>query len=63
MSQIEEVRRKLVRELEREGIKWQAQAEKRWLAELLANKKKVAPLLKFLKAIAIGGREGARKGN
>ncbi len=54
-------RRKLVRELEREGIRWQPQAERRWLASLLANEKAVAPLLKFLKITGIGGREGARE--
>lgn len=32
-------RRKLVRELEKEGVTWQAQAERRWLAGLLANEK------------------------
>ena len=54
-------RRKLVRELEKEGIRWQAQAERRWVADLVANEKAVAPLLKFLKATDIGGREGARE--
>lgn len=32
-------RRKLVRELVNEGIGWQTQVEKRWLAGLLANEK------------------------
>ena len=54
-------RRKLVRELEKEGIRWQAQAERRWVADLVANEKAVAPLLRFLKATDIGGREGARE--
>lgn len=54
-------RRKLVRELGKEGIRWQAQAERRWLADLLANETAVAPLLRFLKATDIGGREGARE--
>ena len=54
-------RRKLVRELEKEGVLWQAQAERRWLAGLLANEKAVAPLLRFLKATEVGGREGARE--
>ena len=54
-------RRKLVRELEKEGVLWQAQAERRWLADLLANEKAVAPLLRFLKATGVGGREGARE--
>ena len=54
-------RRKLVRELEKDGVLWQAQAERRWLADLLANEKAVAPLLRFLKATGVGGREGARE--
>ena len=54
-------RRKLVRELEKEGVLWQAQAKKRWLAGLLANEKAVAPLLRFLKATDVGGREWARE--
>ena len=54
-------RRKLVRELGKRGIKLQAQAERRWLADLLANETAVAPLLRFLKATDIGGREGARE--
>ena len=52
-------RRKLVRELEKEGIKWQPQVERRWSAVLLGDEKAVAPLLKFLKNTGIGGREGA----
>ena len=54
-------RRKLVRGLEKEGIAWQPQVERRWLAELLANEKAVAPLLGFLKTTGVGGREGARE--
>lgn len=42
-------RRKLVRKLEKEGVKWQAQIKKKWLANLLANKKAAAPLFGFLK--------------
>ena len=53
-------RRKLVRELGKEGVRWQAQAERRWVAELVASEKAVVPLLRFLKATEIGGREGAR---
>lgn len=52
-------RRKLVRELEKEGVVWQAQGERRWLASLLGNKKAVGPLLRFLKTTGVGGREGA----
>ena len=61
LPQIEEQRRKLVSELEKEGITWQVQAEKIWLAGLLANKKAVAPLFNFLKATKFGGRKGARE--
>ncbi len=54
-------RRKLVREQEKEGVIWQPQVERRWLAGLLANEKAVAPLLGFLKTTGVGGREGARE--
>ena len=54
-------RRKLVRELEKEGVTPQAQAERRWLAGLLANEKAVTSLLRFLKAAEVGAREGARE--
>lgn len=54
-------RKKLVRELGKENIQWQPQVERRWLASLLGNEKAVAPLLRFLKATGIGGREGARE--
>ena len=54
-------RRKLVRELEKEGVKWQPRVERRWLADLLGDEKAVAPLLKILKTTGIGGREGARE--
>ncbi len=53
-------RRKLIRELEKDGVTWQAQAERRWMAGLPANEKAVAPLIRFLKATEIGAREGAR---
>ena len=56
-------RRKLIRELEKNRVTWQAQgqAEKRWMASLLANEKAIIPLIKFLKATEIGAREGARE--
>ena len=54
-------RRKLVRELEKKGVTWQPQAERKWLAGLLANEKAVAPLLGFLKTTGVGGREAARE--
>ena len=40
---------------------WQAQAERRWLAGLLASEKAVTPLLRFLEATEVGAREGARE--
>jgi len=54
-------RRKLIRKLEKEGVTWQAQAERRWLAGLLANERAVTPLLEFLKATEVGAKEGARE--
>ena len=55
-------RRKMIRELYTEGVRWQTQAERRWLAELLANERATKPLLRFLQATEIGAREGARVG-
>ena len=52
---------KLVRELENKRVIWQVQAKERWLADLLANKKAAAPLLKFLVETEIGVREGVRE--
>jgi len=40
---------------------WRPQAERKWLAGILANEKAVAPLLRFLKSTEVGGREGARE--
>ena len=51
----------MVRELHTEGVRWQAQAERKWLAELLANERTTKPLLRFLQATETGGREGARE--
>ena len=51
----------MIRELYTEGVRWQAQAERRWLAELLANERVTKPLLRFLQATEIRGREGARE--
>lgn len=50
-------RRKLVRELEKERVMWQLRAEREWLAGVLANKKALAPLQKFLKTTEVGERE------
>ena len=51
------------RELEKDGVTWQAQgqAEKKWMASLLANEKAIIPLVKSLKTTEIGAREGARE--
>lgn len=40
------------------GIQWQRRPEKRWLAEILADKHAVGPLLEFLKNTEVGSREG-----
>ncbi len=39
----------------------QGWAERKRLAELLANQKAMGPILGFLKATEVGGREGARE--
>jgi len=52
-------RRKLTRELNNQGIIWQARPDKRWVASLLANKEAVGALLKFLRNTEGGSREGA----
>ena len=39
-------RRKLVRELEKEGVKWQPQVERRWLAGLLGDEKSSGAITK-----------------
>ena len=44
------------------GIGWQRRPESRWLANLLANEQAVRPLLKYLMATEIGGREGEGNG-
>ena len=50
----------MVRELYTEGVRWQAQAERRWLAELLANERATKPPLRFA---SDGNRgEGRSKG-
>ena len=54
-------RRKLDRKLEKGGVIWQPQVERRWLAGLLTNEKAVAPLLSFLETTDVGGREGAKE--
>ena len=60
-------RRRLVRELEKEGVSWQVQVERRWLAGLLANEKTATKLFKSnrskkeRRSKREGGRMGARK--
>ena len=55
-------RRNLIRSMHKEGISWEDRTEKKGLADLLANEKAMGPLLEFLKATEVGGREGAREG-
>lgn len=50
----------MVRELEKEGVRWQSPAKRNRPARGLADKKVVAPLLKFLMATEVGKRKGAR---
>ncbi len=52
----------LKKELRERGIGWQRRRESRWLANLLANEQAVRPLLNYLMATDIGGREGKREG-
>ena len=53
-------RRVLKKNLRNEaGIQWQRRPEKKWLAELLANRHAVGSLLEFLKSTQVGSREGA----
>ena len=53
-------RRALKKNLRNEaGIQWQRRPEKKWLAELLADRHAVGPLLEFLKNTEVGSREGA----
>lgn len=54
-------RRKLNRKLGKKDIRWQAQAKKKWLADLLGNKTVIVPLLRFLKLIDIERKKRARK--
>ena len=41
------------------GVWWQTRQEKKWLAELLANERAMAPLLVYLKDIEVGSRKRA----
>ena len=52
-------RRALKKNLRKAGIQWQRRPEKRWLAQLLADKHAVGPLLEFLKDTEVGSRGGA----
>ena len=52
-------RRALKMSLGKAGVQWQRRPEKKWLAELLANKYAVRPLLDFLNNTEVGSREGA----
>ena len=54
-------RRKLMRTLCKEVISCQGWTDKKRLAELLANKKAIGPILGFLKSTEVGKRDGARE--
>lgn len=54
-------RRKLLRTLYKEGIRWQGWTERKGLALLLANEKAMGPFLDFLRSTEVGAREGARE--
>lgn len=50
-----------MRKLEKEGVKWQPQVEENWLADVVANNKAVALLLRFLRVTEVEKREGAKE--
>ena len=52
-------RRKLIRELRKRSINWQARPDKRWLASLLANEQAVGAMINFLRHTEVGSRNGA----
>ena len=54
-------RRKFMRTLCKEGISCQGWTERKRLAELLANKKAIGPILGYLKSTEVGRRDGARE--
>ena len=54
-------RQMLMRTLCKEGIRCQGWTERKRLAELLANKKAIGPILGFLKSTEVGKRVGARE--
>ena len=58
-------RRKLVKKLEKEEIRWrqesQGQAEKNWFIGVLISEKIVAPLLKFLRTSDVEGEKEPEK--
>ena len=54
-------RRKLSRELDQLGIRWQPRPEKRWLGSLLANERAIRPILQFLRNTEVGSRDGTRE--
>lgn len=61
MPQMEKGAKKTSQGTRNREDRWQAQAEKRWLAGFLANKRAVVPLLNFLKATEVGERERAKE--
>lgn len=61
MLQVEKTTEKINQRIEKEGVIWQAQEKRRWLAGRLADEKAMTPLLRFLKATEVGAREGAKE--
>ncbi len=52
-------RRTLRKNLRKAGVEWQRRPEKRWLAQLLADRHAVGPLLEILENTEVGSRGGA----
>ena len=50
-----------MRSLSAKNINWQGWTERKGLAKLVADEGALGPLLEFLKATEVGGREGARE--
>ena len=50
-----------MRSLSAKNISWQGWTEKKELAKLVADEKALGPLLEFLEATEVGGREEARE--
>lgn len=51
----------MVRELYTKGVRQQAQTEKKWLANLIANQRAIKTLFRFLQTTKIEGGERVKK--